>query len=160
MFFSGLLFRLIIWLHWRILNGFVHLFRESRAVMDSIADLRYHEKKTTTKHMPANKWKDWTEHLRETMCCTPDIGISCASLQGWQWEFPHLHGRKNQAGNQKDKQTWAVYWIHVQPQSDWISSYKYLYVLEYFKIVFVTLWLFNIATENYQFIDDSWWFTY
>ena len=46
MFFSGLLFRLIIWLHWRILNGFAHLFRESRAVMDSIADLRYHEKKT------------------------------------------------------------------------------------------------------------------
>ena len=87
-----------------------------------IPDLRYHEK-NTTKHMAANKWKDWTDHLRETMCCTPDIGISCASLQGWQWKFPHLHGRKNQAGNQKDKQAWAVYWIHVQPQSDWISSY-------------------------------------
>ena len=27
------------------MNGLVHLFRESRAVMDSIADLRYHEKK-------------------------------------------------------------------------------------------------------------------
>jgi hypothetical protein len=54
---------------------------------DSIADLRYHEK-NTTKHMPANKWKDSTEHLRETMCCTPDIGISCENPARMAMEFP------------------------------------------------------------------------
>ena len=95
--------------------------------------------------MPANKWKDSTEHLRETTCCTPDIGISCENPARMAMEFP--------------TSSRAVYWIHVQPRSDWISSYIYMF-FNNFKIVFVTLWLFNIAMENYQFIDDLWWFTY